>query len=114
MWQQSAANSAGIPKRLGNGCWFCRPVRTGSLSVATIGVSKTPGAMQTTLTPKLANSRARGKQGQARHPALGGGIGDLPDLSIEGGDGGRIDDDATFPIRFRIVVLHDGGRGAAH
>jgi len=54
------------------------------------------------------------RQGQAHHPALGGGIGDLPDLSIEGGDGGRIDDDATFPIRFRIVALHGGGRGAAY
>jgi hypothetical protein len=61
MWQQSAANSAGAPKRLGNGNWLSRPARTGPVRDATIGVSKTPGAMQTTLTSKLANSWASGK-----------------------------------------------------
>jgi hypothetical protein len=93
MWQQSAANSAGAPKRLGNveqahadGPGQGRHHR---------GLEDPRGDAD---DPYLEARELVGqRQGQAHHPALGGGIGDLPDLSIEGGDGGRIDNDTTSP-----------------
>ena len=61
MWRTSAAYSAGLPRRGGNGTPAARDSRTSGVMPAIIGVSKMPGAMVITRIPKRASSRAAGK-----------------------------------------------------
>ena len=49
----------------------------------------------------------RCRQGQADDPALGAGVGGLPDLSVEGSDAGGVDDHPTLPLGVG-VGLRDG------
>ena len=53
-----AAYSSGRPRRGGNGACCPSETRTGSGRLASIGVSKIPGAIATTRMPYLASSRA--------------------------------------------------------
>ena len=58
MWRASAANSAGLPRRGGNGTCDASPRLLRRVSAATIAVSNTPGAIDMMRMPSLASSRA--------------------------------------------------------
>src|SRR2546427_2319089 len=60
MWRASAAYSLGRPRRDGNGISAASFWRWSSGSMASMGVSKVPGAMVTTRMPSPARSRAMG------------------------------------------------------
>src|SRR6185295_124020 len=60
MCRTSAANSAGRPSRDGNGICAASACRTGSGAIASMGVSKVPGAIVHTRIPSEARSRAIG------------------------------------------------------
>ena len=60
MCRTSAANSAGLPSRDGNGTCCASDWRAASGSAASSGVSNVPGAMVITRMPTRANSRAMG------------------------------------------------------
>ena len=57
--------------------------------------------MQLTRTPTALRSRAIG-QGHADHAALGGRVGGLADLAVEGGDRGDGDDGAALVVGERL------------
>src|SRR3546814_11113417 len=50
-------------------------------------------------------------EGHAGDAGLGGGVGDLPDLALEGGDAGGVDDHAALVVIG--LVLRHVGRGEA-
>ena len=56
----------------------------------------------------------RGGQGHRDDPALGGGVGDLPDLAVEGGDRGGVDADAALACLVGLIAAHRGRRQAQH
>src|SRR4029077_785443 len=71
---------------------------------------KDPGCDRDAADPEP-GQLARDRQ---RHPGdrgLGGRVGRLADLSLEGGDRGRVDEQAPFTVRARRVVLHDSRGG---
>src|SRR4029077_3038879 len=45
-----------------------------------------------------------GRQGQPDDAALGGGVGDLADLAVPGGDARRVDADAALALLVGLVV----------
>ena len=105
MWRASAAYSSGWPSRLGKGIW--RPARRGPPRAAPRAAAcrRGPGAIVITRTPRLARSRAAGSV-EADDAALGGRVGDLADLAVEGGDRGRVDADAALAPVVGLVVDH--------
>ena len=87
MWQASAANSAGLPSRGGNGIEAASDCCTGSGSGFISGVANRPGAMVQTRMPCCARSRAIGSVMPTR-PPFDGAVGLLADLAVEGRDRG--------------------------
>src|SRR5579859_4026071 len=57
----------------------------------------------------IACQLAGGGQRQPYNAALGRRIGRLPDLPLERGDGGGIDDDTTLTLAVRLILSHRGG-----
>ena len=53
-------------------------------------------------------------QGQADDAALGGRVGDLPDLPVVGRDRGGVDDDAALAVLVRLGRGHGGGGQPQH
>src|SRR5690606_8540291 len=68
MWRTSAANSTGLPRRGGKGTLRPSESCTSCGMPAIIGVSKMPGAMETTRMPERASSRAIGSVMAATPP----------------------------------------------
>ena len=64
-------------------------------SAASSGVSNVPGAIVMTRMPRLGEIASRGQR-QADDAALRRRVGDLPDLSVEGGDRSGVDADAAL------------------
>ena len=60
--------SSGRPRRGGKGTWRARLSRTSCDTVASIGVSKVPGAIVATRMPVRASSRAAGRVRAATPP----------------------------------------------
>ena len=91
MWRTRAAYSSGRPRRLGNGtaapsdCWTFsgRPFEHRRREDA---------GRDRDHADAVAGELARRRQRQRRDAALGGGIGRLADLALEGGDRGGVDD----------------------
>jgi len=110
MHSASAAYSAGIPSRLGNGTDAARAALTLSGAAWSSGVSKIPRQDRVD-ADALAHQIARDRQGHADHPALRRRIGGLADLAILGRDRGGVDDRAALakPVE-RIERHHPGGR----
>ena len=77
------------------------------------GVSKVPGAMVHTRMP-LGVRVARGRKRHAHDASLGGGVGDLADLSVEGGDGCRVHDHAALSVVERLAPRDGSGGEAQH
>src|SRR5690606_7676819 len=57
---------------------------------------------------------SRYRQRHAHHAALGGRIGSLADLSVEGGDRGGVDDDAALATFKRLELFAAHGKQADH
>ena len=57
---------------------------------------------------------ARRRQREADDAALRGGVGDLADLAVEGGDRGGVDADAALAVVVGLVVVHRRGGEAQH
>ena len=57
---------------------------------------------------------ARGRQGHADDAALRGGVGDLADLAVVGGDRGGVDADAALALGVGLVVAHRRRGEAQH
>jgi hypothetical protein len=101
IWRTRAANSAGRPSRGGKGTLLpsapeprrhaCHHRRLENAGRDRHDADAVAG--------KLAGDR----QGHADNPALGGGIGGLADLPVEGGNRGRVDDDAALAFRIRLL-----------
>ena len=66
-----------------------------------------PGAMVITRMPLLASSRAMGRVRATTPP--GRGVGYLPDLAVESGHAGRVDDDAALSALRWITADHGLG-----
>ena len=58
-----------------------------------------------------ARQLARDRQRHAGDRRLGGGVGRLADLALEGGDRGGVDQQAALAVGARRVVLHERGGG---
>ncbi len=57
---------------------------------------------------------ARDRQGERCNATLRGGVGSLPDLTVEGRDRGGVDDHAALPVRAGRTLREGGGDEADH
>ncbi len=90
-----------------------RAVRASSGRAASSGVSKRPGAIGDDADAARGHV-AGGRQGHADDAALGGGVGDLADLAVVGGDRGGVDADAALALAVGLVLAHRRGSEAQH
>jgi hypothetical protein len=85
----SCAYSAGWHRRCGHGTSAAKAARYSSLMVASMGVSTMPGATVLTRMPYLGEIPGGG-DGKSDDASLGGGVGGLADLSLEGRHGRNV------------------------
>ena len=111
MHARARAYSAGSPRRDGNGTCLPSESCASCGRPAIIGVSKMPGAI---VHDADADARevARDRQRHADDAALGGRVGGLADLAVEGGDRRGVDDDAALAVGERLEPGHRGRRRA--
>ena len=97
MCTASAAYSAGAPRRAGKGTEAPRESRASSRQTQQHRRQEDAGRDRVDAHADL-REFARDRKRHRRHPALGGGIGRLPDLPVIGGDRRGRNNDAAFTL----------------
>ena len=107
----SLAYSSGRPSRFGNAASLVSAAANSSGNA--LGQPRGEQARGDRQHPDAQRAEvARHGQAHAGDTGLGGGVGDLPDLALEGRDRRGVDDDAALVV-LRLVLGHVGGRQPA-